>query len=152
MSASLKDGFELAETQRTLPIALLRAREAVMERFRPMLSAHDVSEQQWRVMRVLQEAGELDASRLAERACVLPPSLTRMLKSLEARGFIALRRDPQDGRRMQVSLTVTGDDFIAQVAPESVAIYREIEKQIGAEEISDLLDRLEALLSALKTG
>ena len=150
MGSSLKDGFELAETQRTLPIALLRAREAVMERFRPMLSAHDVSEQQWRVMRVLQEAGELDASRLAERACVLPPSLTRMLKALEARGFIALRHDPQDGRRMQVSLTDTGDDFIAQVAPESVAIYREIEKQIGADEISDLLDRLEALLSALK--
>jgi homoprotocatechuate degradation regulator HpaR len=152
MGVSLKDGFELAETQRTLPIALLRAREAVMERFRPMLSAHDVSEQQWRVMRVLQEAGELDASRLAERACVLPPSLTRMLKSLEARGFIALRRDPQDGRRMQVSLTEAGDDFIAQVAPESVAIYREIEKLIGADEISDLLDRLEALLSALKTS
>ena len=151
MGASLKDGFELAETQRTLPIALLRAREAVMERFRPMLSAHDVSEQQWRVMRVLQEAGELDASRLAERACVLPPSLTRMLKALEARQFISLRRDPKDGRRMQVSLTKAGDGFIAQVAPESAAIYREIEKLIGADEISDLLDRIEALLAALKS-
>lgn len=150
MGASLKDGFELAKTQRTLPIALLRAREAVMERFRPMLSAHDVTEQQWRVMRVLQEAGELDASRLAERACVLPPSLTRMLKALEARGFITLRRDTQDGRRMQVSLTDEGDGFIARVAPESAAIYREIEQRIGAEEIQALLDRIEDLLAALK--
>ena len=34
-----RNGFELSETRRTLPIALLRARETVMERFRPMLSA-----------------------------------------------------------------------------------------------------------------
>lgn len=121
-----------------------------MERFRPLLSAHDVSEQQWRVMRVLQKAGELDASRLAERACVLPPSLTRMLKSLEARGFIDLRRDPRDGRRMQVSLSGAGDRFIADVMPHSVAIYREIEDRVGAEEIADLLDRIEHLVEALK--
>lgn len=149
MRSPLKDGFELAQTQRTLPIALLRAREAVMERFRPMLGAHDVSEQQWRVIRVLHEAGELDASRLAERACVLPPSLTRMLRALEGRGFIAMRRDPQDRRRMLVSLTPEGDGFIATVAPESAAIYREIEALIGAEEIGDLLDRIEALMEAL---
>ena len=151
MSAPLKDGFELAETQRTLPIALLRAREAVMERFRPLLSAHDVSEQQWRVMRVLHEAGELDASSLAERACVLPPSLTRMLKSLERRTFIMMRRDPDDGRRMKVSLTEEGHGFIAAVAPESAAIYREIESLIGANEICELLDRIETLLKALRS-
>ncbi|MGL4281189.1 MAG: MarR family transcriptional regulator, partial [Albidovulum sp.] len=75
----------LAETRRTLPIALLRAREAVMERFRPLLAAHDISEQQWRVMRVLQEAGESDATQLSRAANVLAPSLTRMLRTLEAR-------------------------------------------------------------------
>ena len=55
-------------TSRSLPIALLRAREAVMGNFRPMLADFDVTEQQWRVMRVLSEAGRLDASDLAARA------------------------------------------------------------------------------------
>lgn len=73
MTESVNDGFGLAETRRTLPIALLRAREAVMERFRPVLNSHDITEQQWRVIRVLQEHGATDASKLAELACILPP-------------------------------------------------------------------------------
>ncbi|WP_421904785.1 MarR family transcriptional regulator [Mameliella sp.] len=77
-----RDEFPLSETQRTLPIALLRAREAVMERFRPMLRDIDVTEQQWRVLTVVREAGEIDATQLARAACVLAPSLTRTLKSL----------------------------------------------------------------------
>ncbi|MGO4852161.1 homoprotocatechuate degradation operon regulator HpaR [Phaeovulum sp. W22_SRMD_FR3] len=144
-----RDRMELAETRRTLPIALLRAREAVMERFRPMLSAHDVTEQQWRVMRVLQETGGSDASQLAQAACVLPPSLTRMLRSLESRGFIALSKDPDDGRRALIALTAAGQAFLQQVSPESAAIYAEIEGRIGRERIAHLLDEIEALLAAL---
>ena len=147
-----RDGFELAETRRTLPIALLRAREAVMERFRPMLSAHDVTEQQWRVLRVLQEAGETDATQLAAAACLLPPSLTRMARSLEARGFIAQRKDPDDGRRSLIALTEAGKAFLRAVSPESVAIYARIEAQIGQERIAHLLDELGALLDALERG
>lgn len=144
-----RDRMELAETRRTLPIALLRAREAVMERFRPMLSAHDVTEQQWRVMRVLQETGESDATQLAKAACVLAPSLTRMLRSLEGRGFIALRKDPGDGRRALIALAPPGQAFLQQVAPESAAVYAQIEGRIGRERIAHLLDEIEALLVAL---
>ncbi|MGO7998126.1 hypothetical protein ACC734_37775, partial [Rhizobium ruizarguesonis] len=59
------------DTRRSLPIALLRAREAVMGHFRPMLALHDVTEQQWRVIRILAEAGTLDASEMSERAFIL---------------------------------------------------------------------------------
>lgn len=147
-----RDGFELAETRRTLPIALLRAREALMERFRPMLLAHEVTEQQWRVLRVLQEAGETDASQLAEAACLLPPSLTRMARSLESRGFIVQRKDPGDGRRSLIALTPAGQAFLRMVSPESVAIYAQIEARIGRARIDHLLDELGALLDALDKG
>jgi len=59
-------------TRRSLPIALLRAREAVMARFRPMLAEHDVTEQQWRAIRILGEAGPLDRAELSERCCISP--------------------------------------------------------------------------------
>ena len=59
--------------RRALPIALLEAREAVMSRFRPMLATHDITEQQWRVLRVLAEAGPLEATELARpRSCWRP--------------------------------------------------------------------------------
>jgi len=145
-----RDGFGLAQTHRTLPIALLRAREAVMEQFRPLLAANDVTEQQWRVMRVLEEVEKIDASRLATLACILAPSLTRIMKTLESRGFIRAHKDEHDGRRTLVALTEAGRDFIRALAPESAAIYSEIETKIGRARIEALLDELEVLLSQLK--
>ncbi|MGO4834713.1 homoprotocatechuate degradation operon regulator HpaR, partial [Rhizobiaceae sp. 2RAB30] len=92
------------DTRRSLPIALLRAREAVMGRFRPMLAAHDVTEQQWRVIRVLGETSPLDATEVADRACVLAPSLTRIIKALEDRALITRERDANDGRRAMLAI------------------------------------------------
>ncbi|WBU57356.1 homoprotocatechuate degradation operon regulator HpaR [Paracoccus sediminicola] len=146
---SPRDGFEFAQTRRSLPIALLMAREAVMERFRPMLNDKNVTEQQWRVLRVLKESGNADASALSRAACVLPPSLTRILRTLEARGFIATRRDPRDGRRASIALTREGQDFIREVSPESAEIYAEIERLIGPDRMTALLDEIEFLQAAL---
>ncbi len=145
----LKDGFEFAQTGRTLPMALLRAREAVMERFRPMLHEHGVTEQQWRVLRVLHEAGERDATELASAACILAPSLTRILKTLEGKGLIVTRRDPADGRRALIKLTREGAAFIRKVAPASAAVYAELEERLGPERIEALLDDLDSLLTML---
>lgn len=69
-------------TRRSVPIALLRAREAVMSHFRPMLAQHDITEQQWRVIRILAETDIVDASEMAERAFILAPSLTRIIARL----------------------------------------------------------------------
>lgn len=131
-----------SETSRSLPIALLRAREAVMVRFRPILAAHGVTEQQWRVLRVLGERGPLDASELAERSCLLAPSLTRMIRHLEERGLIARARNESDGRRAMLSITGRGLDLIAGVAPESRQIYETIERRFGSDRLRDLLDLL----------
>lgn len=142
-------GFELARTQRTLPIALLRAREAVMERMRPMLHAHDITEQQWRVIRVLREEGELDATTLADHACILAPSLTRILKSLESRNLLRTTRDKADGRRVIVELTPEGRSLIASVTPQASEIYAGIEEVMGPGRVEHLLNELEFLLFRL---
>ena len=143
---------ELSQTQRTLPIALLRAREAVMDYFRPLLAKHDVTEQQWRVMRVLDEVGTVDASFLARQACILAPSLTRIMRTLEARGFVEISRDTADGRRALVCLSKEGSQFIRKLAPASAEIYQDIESKIGCERISTLLDEIEILLAALSAN
>lgn len=99
------DRQTFSPTRKSLPIMLLRAREAVMFRIRPMLRQIGVTEQQWRVLRVLEESGELDVSTLAERAAILGPSLTRILKTLREVGYIDVRRDRDDRRRSLASLT-----------------------------------------------
>ena len=69
----------------SLPMQLLKAREAAMSRFRPMLRDHGLTEQRWRVIRAIHEHNKIDASELAAKSFLLSPSLTRILKYLEAK-------------------------------------------------------------------
>lgn len=123
-----------------------------MSKFRPMLSAHNVSEQQWRVLRVLQEAGPLDASDVCERASILAPSLTRIIKTLVERGFITVGKFKDDGRRIQLSISPAGSALIDEVQPERQAIYNEIERRFGPERVEELLDLLDALVESQNGG
>ncbi|SBW16264.1 MarR family transcriptional regulator [Brucella sp. 10RB9215] len=132
-------------TRRSVPIALLRAREAVMSHFRPMLAQHDITEQQWRVIRILAETDIVDASEMAERAFILAPSLTRIIRSLEERGIITKTKDENDGRRVLLQITPAGLAIIKEVAPESRLIYQMIEERFGRERIDQLLDMLDDL-------
>ncbi len=135
------------DRRRSLAIGLLRAREAVMSHFRPILAAHDVTEQQWRVIRILHEAGKLDATELADKASILAPSLTRMLRSLEERGFITRHKDDADGRRVLLQITPAGEAIVEDVMPESLKVYADIDARFGVERVEKLLDMLEELAS-----
>lgn len=135
------------QTRRSLPMALLRARESVMDYFRPMLERHDVTEQQWRVLRVVAEAGELDATEVAARASVLAPSLTRIIRILEQRKLIRRLKDAKDGRRVMLAVTANGEALIRKAVPESLAAYHALEDRFGAEKLNTLLDLLDELAS-----
>lgn len=150
MQPNEEDGFEFNATGRSLPIALLRAREKVMERFRPLLQKHGVTEQQWRVIRVLDEKPGIGMSALAEAANILAPSLSRMTKGLEERALIETKRASVDGRRACLQLTEAGTALIRDVAPESAAIRAEIESKVGATRIEAILDHLDQLLRDLE--
>ena len=138
-----QDALLPRNTRRSLPIALLRAREAVMGHFRPMLAEHDITEQQWRVIRILAEAGTVDASEMADKAFILAPSLTRIIRSLEERGIITKHKDENDGRRVLLQITPAGMAIINEVTPESRQIYDRLEKHFGRDKIERLLDMLD---------
>jgi homoprotocatechuate degradation regulator HpaR len=73
---------------RSLPLMLMKAREGVMQRFRPHLRSHDITEQQWRILRVLAEQTTADMLELATRCCIHPPSLSRTVPLLATRGLV----------------------------------------------------------------
>ncbi len=84
---------------RNLPRLLLQARESVMAHTRPGLREHGLSDQQWRVLRVLGEHGTVETGRVAREAFILGPSLTGVLARMERDGLIRRERDPEDQRR-----------------------------------------------------
>jgi DNA-binding MarR family transcriptional regulator len=63
-------------------------------------------------MAVLLNEGDLLMGELAAHERVQPPSMTRIVNSLEQRGFVARRPDPRDGRQCLVTLTPAGREVI----------------------------------------
>ena len=72
----------------SINIGLIQAREALMTQFRPILNQANITDQQWRIIRLLAENGTLDFQDLANQACILRPSLTGILTRLEKAGLV----------------------------------------------------------------
>lgn len=136
---------------KSLPMELLRAREAVMRRFRPALRTHGVTEQQWRILRALAHGGPMEVSALAEATCLLAPSLSRILPDMEARQLIGRRQADADLRRSVISLERKGLRLIATHAPTAEQIYAEIAQSFGPERLAQLFALLRELEEALQS-
>ena len=132
-----------SKTSRTLPIALLRAKEVVMEPYRSMLQASNISEPKWRVLRIVQELGPVGQARIAEATCIMMPSLTRILKAMEQDGLLTRENDPSDRRTTLVSISESGEALIAEHYTRSSKITKKLTEEIGAERLETLLDLLE---------
>lgn len=132
-------------TSRSLPISLLRARESVMGPIRAMLSDADITEQQWRVLRVLQEGGAMEPTRIADEACLLLPSLTRILQKLEEKGMITRRPDDTDRRKQVVSITDAGNQVIFANLETSIQLMNSVRDRMGHDRYEALLDLLNEL-------
>jgi homoprotocatechuate degradation regulator HpaR len=141
---------ELRKFEKSLPIALLRAREATTRLFKPFIESHDLTMPQWRVLRALAEAEALDAKTLAERCVILPPSLTRIFRGLTQRGFIA-QVECNDARRHMVRLTDEGRALFEDVVQESEPSYVQLADAFGPERLDSLLDLLNELRHTVQT-
>jgi homoprotocatechuate degradation regulator HpaR len=145
----------MREFSRSLPMSLLRAREAVMRHFRPSLRDHGLTEQQWRILRALTSVDAIEVTELARVAFLLGPSLSRILRDLEARHLIERKVVKADQRRVVVSISARGLRLIEAVAPSSEAIYAAMTARYGARKLArlqEMLRSLEGCLSELRTG
>jgi len=136
-------------SHRNLPMLLLRAREGVLAHFRPILKAHGVTEQQWRIVRVLMEFGPLEPRQLVELCCISSPSLAGMLARMDELGLVSRERVGHDQRRVRVSLTPASRRLAARMAPQIEAVYRDIEAHIGADFTARFYRTLDQLITMM---
>ena len=139
---------------RNLPRLLLQAREAVMAHTRPSLRQHGLSDQQWRVLRVLgehaNEPGGIETGRVAREAYLLGPSLTGVLARMERDGLIARERSTQDARRTVVRATPLGLEKVQALSETIEAHYSWLEKELGKPRLKALYELLDEVI-ALET-
>ena len=139
-----------AFVHRNLPRLLLQAREAVMTHTRPSLREHGLSDQQWRVLRVLGENAHFDegveTGRVAREAFLLGPSLTGVLTRMERDGLIERRRCPQDARSTVVRATELGLSKVAKLSEAIEAHYAFMESELGKQKLAQLYQLLDAVI------
>jgi homoprotocatechuate degradation regulator HpaR len=129
-----------------LPMQLLRARDAVMQRFRPHLREQGLTDQQGRILRTFAETGPVEMSELAARTSIHPASLSRIVPGLARKGIVERRKTSADARRVAVTITRHGRAAIAPVIRQSERIYAELAAEMGPRRWRDLQRCLEILI------
>ncbi len=129
----------------SLTLALLEAREALMTHFRPELNDIGLTEQQWRVIRTLAQYQELDSTSLAEKACILKPSLTGIINRMLEMGLLTRRRSETDQRFAFISLSEDGQKTFQQMRGRMEARYQHIQDRFGEEKMKQLMELLKEI-------
>ncbi|WP_238366457.1 MarR family transcriptional regulator [Mesobacterium pallidum] len=132
----------------SLPVRLLRAREAIMQLYRPLFKESGITERQWRVLRNLYDAPFLEPSELAARAFMQPPNVSRVLNELVKLGFVERTASGTDQRRAQVSLTPPGRDIVirvGQLIEARTAEFQATPEAAALAQVGDLLETLAAV-------
>lgn len=129
----------------SLPMLLLRAREATMENFRPILNENGVTEQQWRVIRALYELGESNAQDLAQASSILSPSLSRIISRLDAEGLVIRTISPEDQRETILKLSAKGQKLHDKIGGPVEDKYREIQQRMCPDKLAQLYGLLHEL-------
>lgn len=141
----------MKKLDRALPLALLHAREATLKPFRQELDAIGLTVQQWRVIRVLAEGKPRCATELAERCVLMPPSLSRILKTLIEQELIE-RIEDSDARRRRVQISPKGCQKYTVMSQKAAGIYDDLETRFGTEKMETLLDLLNELYDVAKAA
>jgi len=101
---------------------------------------------QWAALSKLAETGPCSQNQLGRLTAMDVATIKGVIDRLTARGLTETSSDPEDGRRLLVSLTRAGQQLAEKVAPNAVAITRETLGPLDAKERETLM----ALLNKLR--
>ena len=138
----------IQQFSQSLPIMLYRTLDAIMPRFRRIFLDAGLTEQQWRVLRVLWDRNEVVFRELADLTLIAPPSLVGVIDRLETRGLVSRRRSTSDRRAVDISLTAEGRSIENQVMPAVASAYAELKQSVDPIVWQQLLAGLEQLTDA----
>ena len=131
---------------RNLPHLLLRSRETLMAHFRPLLTTHNLTDQQWRILRELAEQGPLEPRQLGEACSISSPSIAGVLLRMEEAGLVTRARMAHDQRRVTVTLKPKSRKILQRLVPLVEERYQALEAALGTRSMQEVYDALDALL------
>jgi homoprotocatechuate degradation regulator HpaR len=132
---------------RSLPMMLYRTLNTVMPRFRKIFSDFGITEQQWRVLRVLWEHEAVTIIRLAELTLIPAPSLVGIIDRLERDELVIRQRSLADRRKVNVVLIARGLELEDQVMPRVAAAYAGLKQSVDSSTWDLVLEGLQEIVA-----
>jgi len=134
-----------------LPYLFLKARESLMEHFRPIMNHFGLTEQQWRVLRALDEHGQMEPREICQMCQFSSPSMAGILSRMEEVDLIKRSRIKGDQRRVLIHLSKRGTNVLSEIAPLIDLQYSYFEQSCGKQIFDDLFKVLEEFTELAKT-
>lgn len=106
------------------------------------MSVHGVSTAQIGVLRQLANEPGLSGAELARRLLISPQGVQVALASLERRGLVERKKDPQHGRILQAYLTEEGRGVAATVVSSALSAHEQVFGVLNAQEQETLRELL----------
>ncbi len=133
-------------------MALVQTYEAWNALANRALRQHRLSPAGRQALAVLEGAGRpLSPTTIAERLLVTTASMTSLLDTLERRGFVTRSPDPDDRRKVLVTLTEHGRQVVDRFLPQVVAVQTALMTGLTETQRHQLLESLETLREAIDT-
>ena len=111
--------------KRSLPMILNYALDSVLPIHRELFARYGLTEQQWRVLRVLWNSERTTAMEVSRAALLPAPSLVGILDRLEKKELVSRVRSVEDRRNVFIIATAQGRALQKEVQPlvESIQAY-----------------------------
>jgi homoprotocatechuate degradation regulator HpaR len=133
--------------ERSLPMMLYRTLDTIMPGFRRIFAEFGLTEQQWRVLRVLWEQDQLSLLTLSQITLISPPSLVGVVDRLTRDELVTRVRSVTDRRVVNICLTAKGQALEEKVTPQVTKAYADIDDQLDRSQWHDIYQALDTLMA-----
>ncbi len=134
-------------------LGLFRTADRLRRRAARVVEAHDLSLEQYNVLRILRGAGKegLPTLEVAARMIEEFPAITRLMDKLETKQLVRRERCPRDRRQVLCWITPAGVDLLGTLDDPVRRNNRESVKMLGERELKTLITLLEKVREDDKT-
>jgi homoprotocatechuate degradation regulator HpaR len=132
----------------SLPMLLNRSLDAIMPPYRDLFQEFGVTEQQWRVLRVLWEQKHLTSAQISNLTLLPSPSLVGILDRLEKKDLVKRLRSTSDRREINIKITNLGRELQSKVMPKVKLIQDQTKENLSPTEwkqINNILKKLDRI-------
>ena len=124
---------------------VLYTQNVITENFNEILKPHEISGEQYNVLRILrgQKGNPANMCVIQERMLAKTSNTTRLVDKLLLKDFVTRKVCPENRRKIEVLITQKGLDVLATLDPKVIAHEQFFSKNLNTEEIDQLNQLLE---------